>query len=789
MLRNHFIVSLRTLWRNKAYSIISIFGLAIGLASGILIFLWIQDEMSYDDFHSHPEHLHRLVAQLNLDGKVETYTTTVAPLAVFGKQEIPAIINACRISEDASHYLYQYQDKILVQEKIAFVDNSFFEMFNFPLIQGNPKKPFSSRMSVVLTETTAKKYFGTENPIGKALRINNKYEAEVSGIIRTIPTNSHFQFEVLASFDVIKEQFFESTGRNKTLDEDWDNFNYNLFFQIDDPSKAAEVGKGLQAIHQKNQHDEVISKLTYILEPIKRMHLYNPDGSEGSMLLVKIMAMVAAIIILIACINYVNLATAQAMKRAKEVSLRKIIGVNNSQLFGRFFCESFVLFFAALTMALIIIAMLIPFYNEISGKQLIFSAYLPQILFVSCSTLLVTLILSGAYPAWMLSFFKISTLQGALVLKDKNIFLRKGLVILQFVFSIILAFATIVIGTQLDYIRTKNLGYKKENVLTFEMREMGNHFDAAKTELIEQPSVLGVSVSGQDILNVNSSTNVEWVGNQNPKRDFMIKQLPVDRDFLKVLGINLIDGNGFSNTPTDSTNYILNEAAVKAMGLKEPIGAEFKFHERNGRIVGIVKDFHYQSLHQPIAPLVIYYDPFWRSKMYVRVSTHNAINVIKEIEKVYKKYNPDFPFAYSFLDDDFIMMYRTDQTIGQLFFFFAGISIFISCMGLFALASYTTETRTKEIGIRKVLGASGVNIGLMLSKDFIKLVLISIMIAFPLAWIGLSKLLESYAYRVTLSWSIFALSGFLALFVAILTISSQAVKAALTNPVKLLKSD
>jgi putative ABC transport system permease protein len=789
MIRNHLIISFRTLWRNKTYSLISIVGLAVGLASGILIFLWIQDEMSYDDFHSHPEKLHRLVAQLNLDGKVETYTTTVAPLAVFGKQEIPAIINACRISEDASQYLYQYKDKILVQEKIAFVDDTFFEMFNFPLIQGNPKKPFSTRVSVVLTETTAKKYFGTENPIGKALRINNKYEAEVSGIIKTIPNNSNFQYEVLSSFDVIKEQFLESTGRNKTLDEDWDNFNYNLFFQIDDPAKAAEVGKGLQVIHQKNQHDELISKLTYILEPIERMHLYNPDGSEGSMLLVKIMAMVAAIIIIIACINYVNLATAQAMKRAKEVSLRKIIGVNNSQLFGRFFCESFVLFVAALTMALIIIAMLIPVYNEISGKHLIYSDNLPQILLVSCSTLLVTLILSGAYPAWMLSIFKISTLQGVLVLKDKNIFLRKGLVIVQFVFSIILAIATIIIGMQLDYIRTKNLGYKKENILTFEMREMGSHFDAAKTELIEQPGVLGVSVSGQDLLNVNSSTNLEWVGNQNPKRDFMIKQLPVDRDFLKVLDIKLIEGNGFSNTPTDSTNYILNEAAVKAMGFKDPIGAQLKFHERNGTIVGIVKDFHYQSLHQPIAPLIIYYDPFWRWKMYVRVATHDAINTIKAIEKVYKKYNPDFPFAYSFLDDDFIVMYRTDQTIGQLFFFFAGISIFISCMGLFALASYTTETRTKEIGIRKVLGASGVNIGLMLSKDFIKLVLIAIMIAFPLAWLVLNKLLESYAYRVALSWSIFAISGFLALSIAILTISSQAVRAALTNPVKLLRAD
>jgi putative ABC transport system permease protein len=342
---------------------------------------------------------------------------------------------------------------------------------------------------------------------------------------------------------------------------------------------------------------------------------------------------------------------------------------------------------------------------------------------------------------------------------------------------------------QLDYIRTKNLGYKKENILTFEMREMGSHFDAAKTELIEQPGVLGVSVSGQDLLNVNSSTNLEWVGNQNPKRDFMIKQLPVDRDFLKVLDIKLIEGNGFSNTPTDSTNYILNEAAVKAMGFKDPIGAQLKFHERNGTIVGIVKDFHYQSLHQPIAPLIIYYDPFWRWKMYVRVATHDAINTIKAIEKVYKKYNPDFPFAYSFLDDDFIVMYRTDQTIGQLFFFFAGISIFISCMGLFALASYTTETRTKEIGIRKVLGASGVNIGLMLSKDFIKLVLIAIMIAFPLAWLVLNKLLESYAYRVALSWSIFAISGFLALSIAILTISSQAVRAALTNPVKLLRAD
>ncbi|MBC8110774.1 MAG: ABC transporter permease [Verrucomicrobia bacterium] len=790
MLQNYLTIAFRNLRRNKVYSFINIFGLAIGLTAGILMILWVQDELGFDKFHKDPEKLFVLAANINLDGKEETWRTTAAPLAVFGKREIPEIVNACRIADGESEYLYQYKDKSFMQGKVAFVEDSFFAMFNFPLIKGNQKKPFSSPMSMVLTETASKKYFGNEDPVGKTIKIDNKYTIEVSGIIKDMPDNTSLPYEVLISFEVVKKEF-GGNGEWKTVDEDWGNYSYYSFFQLKDESAATAVAKKLTLIHKKNQPNEFTSKLKYLMQPMQQIHLYNPDGSEAGILIVRIMALVAGIIILIACINYVNLATARATKRAKEVSMRKIVGANKSQLFGQFLGESVIVFVIALVLALVLIVLLIPIYNDIMGKKLVFNPFNPQVLWVLGVTMLATLLLAGAYPAFLLASFKpLEAMKGTVQSSGgKNAVFRKGLVVIQFSFSIILIISTLVIGKQLDFIRNKNLGYNKENILTFGMREINQHYDVAKTELLKQTGVSGVTASGQNILDVGSKTgDTDWDG-KDPKRAFLVNQMPVERNFLKVLGLQLAQGSGFTDTPADSTNYILNETAVAQMGIKDPVGKRFKFHERNGTIVGVVKDFHFRNLRQQIEPMILFYYPNWRWKMYVKTTAKDAPKVIATAEKIWKQYNTDYPFEYNFLDDDFNKMYQNDQTVGKLFNFFAGIAIFISCLGLFGLATYTAETKTKEIGIRKVLGASVGNIVGMLSKDFIKLVALAALIAFPLAWYGLNKLLESYAYRITIQWWIFALAGVLALMIALFTISFQAIRAALANPVKSLRTE
>jgi putative ABC transport system permease protein len=789
MLRNYLIIAFRNLWRNKVYAFINIFGLAVGLAAGMLMFLWVQDELSYDRFHKNPEKLFRLAVQVNMDGKDVTWSTTAAPIAVLGKKEIPGIEKTCLIS-GAYGTGFSYKNHVFVEPRVMNVDASFFEMFNFPLVQGNPEKPFSNLEAVVITESTAKKYFGNENPVGKILRVNNTYNAEVSGVIRDMPDNSSLQYDILLNFEGVKAGF-KGNGQWKTVDEDWGNFNYDIYFQLTNPASAPDIAKKLTQIHERGQPDIKPYHIRYLFQSITQMHLYAPDGENSGMRVVQIMALVAGIIVLIACINYVNLATARASKRAKEVSMRKIVGANGSQLFGQFLGESAIVFVISLVLALVLIALLVPVYNELAGKHLSFNVFNPKMLAMLGATLLVTLLLAGAYPAWVLSRFKpIEAMRGVVHSSGgKNAWLRRSLVVVQFSFSILLIISTLVIGRQLDFIRKKNLGFDKENILTFGMRKMNEHYETARTELLRQPGVLGVTASGNDILNIQSSTgDTDWDG-KDPKRAFIVKQLPVDKGFLQVMNLKLAQGTGFTGTPADSTNYILNETAIAQMGMKDPVGKRFKFHERNGVIVGVVKDFHHQNMRQKIEPLIIFYEPGWRWKMYVKTSAQDAAKAMAAAEKIFRQYNGNDPFEYGFLDEAFNKMYRSDQTLGRLFNFFAAIAILISCLGLFGLATYTAETRTKEIGIRKVLGASVSQIVAMLSRDFVKLILISALIAFPLAWLGLNKLLESYAYRVEISWWIFALAGVLALLIALLTVSFQAIRAALANPVKSLRTE
>ncbi len=789
MLKNYLKIALRNLIKNKVFSIINIVGLSVGLTAGILLFLWIKDELSYDSFHPKSEQIYRAVAQFNNNGKSETWASAPAPIEVFGMKEVPEFEKACKISENYGESIYQYKDKRLMQKSSAFVDDSFFEMFNFPIIKGNPKKPFSRTRSLVLSEKVATNIFGNEDPIGKIIRVDDTHNYVVSAVMKDMPTNSSIKYEVLLPMAIVKEEF-QGNGDWKTVDQDWGNFNFEIYFQLKKAANAVTAAHKLTMIHRKAQKHDNIQHMNYLLQPMSNIHLYKPDGTPQGYILVKIMSIIGLIILLIACINYVNLATARATNRAKEVSVRKIIGAEKKQLFGQFMSESIIVFGIALLMSFILIWLLIPVYNEISDKTLKFNLFDTNILIIIGCTFLATITLSGVYPAILLSSFNpLGILKaGKNPTIGKNAIFRKGLVVVQFSFSIILIISTFIISNQMDFIRKKNLGYNKENVLTFGMREIYKNYETVKNNLSKQTGIEAITSSGGDILNNGSSTgDADWDG-KDPNFAFMINQLSVDNDFLKVMKIPLALGTDFTGTPADSTNYIFNETAIAQMGIKNPIGKRFAFHEKQGRIIGVAKDFHFQNMHKKIAPMIMFYSP-WRWKMYVKISAGQEQKVIATIEKEWKKYNPNYPFDYSFMENDYNKIYKTDQIIGKLFNLFAGLAILISCLGLFGLSTYTAQTKFKDIGIRKVLGATVANIVVMLTKGFMKLVIISAFISFPIAYFSMNKFLQNYEYRININWISFAGAGIIAVLIALLTVSYQSISAALTNPVKSLKTE
>lgn len=791
MIKNYFKIALRNLRKSKIYSLINIGGLAVSLAVSILLLLWVHDELSYDRFNVHAANLYRLSPKFGGDSNPTIWDNTPAPIAVYAKKEIPEVENACRIKVKWDITYFEYGGKKMTEWNNCAVDPSFFSMFTYPLTKGNPQQPFTDAHSIVLSETTAKKFFGDEDPIGRLLKADDKKSYRVTGVMKDMPENSSIKFNIAFNFQQL-EQEFDTTHYWKSLNSCWGQFDYDTYVLLKPGANPVAAGQKMGAIHRRNQNINFNKNLVYLLTPLTKIHLYASDGTEQGMMIVRVFFIVAVIVLLIACINYVNLITARAMKRSKEISLRKIVGAGKADLFLQFLSESLLTFLIALVCATGLIYLLMPLYNNISGKNIVFKPWSPDVLAVYGLTLLATLLLAGIYPAITLSAFKpLEAMKGKLSgIGSKGNF-RKVLVVLQFSFSILLISSTIVIGKQLKYIREKNLGYDKENVFSFWMRNIDNHYEAAKAELLSQPGILGVTESGVDIINSGTgSSDADWDGKRPDQQSFTIGQMPVERNYLEVMGIQLVEGKGFTGTPADSSNFILNETAIKVTGIKEPaVGKRFTFHGLKGAIAGVVKDFHFQKMRSEIHPLLIQYDKNWRGKMYVRTSGRDAPKALAAVQSLWKKYNPDYDFNYSFLDSEFDDLYKSDVHVGLLFNCFAVVAICISCLGLFGLVTFTTESKVKEIGVRKVLGAGVPHIVSLLSKEFLLLVGVAAAIAFPLAWYGLNNFLQGYAYRTDVSWWVFAIAGIITLLVAMITVSFKCVQAALANPVKSLRAE
>jgi ABC-type antimicrobial peptide transport system permease subunit len=714
-----------------------------------------------------------------------------APITVYAKKEVPEVEDACRITGNGRVSVFEYNGKRITERQNYLADASFFSMFTFPLVEGNPHHPFTDAHSIVLSETTAKTFFGGEDPLGKIVKGDDKKLYTVTGVMKDMPANSSIRCNIVFNFQQL-EQEYDTASYFKSLNNNWDQYSFESFVLLKPNARPDLAAEKMGILHRRNYDIEANKHLTYLLNPLTKLHLYALDGKEQGMMVVRVFLIIAVIVLLIACINYVNLITARAMKRSKEISLRKIVGAGKAELFMQFLGESLLTFLIALVLATGIIYLVMPVYNTISGKNMVFEPWSSGVLAVYGLTMLATLLLAGIYPAITLSSFKpLEAMKGKLSgIGNKGNF-RKVLVVVQFSFSIMLITSTIIIGKQLKYIREKNLGYDKQNVFGFWMRNINGHYDAAVAELLKQPGISGVTESGADIINNSSgSSDVDWDGKRADQQNFTIIQMPIERNFVQVMGMQLVEGTGFTGSPADSANFILNETAIKATGIKEPvIGKRLTFQGIKGVIAGVVKDFHFQDMHQKIPPLLMQYDKKWRGKMYVRTTGKDAPRALAAAENVWKKYNADYAFEYSFLDSQFDDLYKSDTHVGQLFNCFALVTILVSCLGLFGLVTFTAESKVKEIGVRKVLGASVPHIVTLLSKHFLVLVLVAAAIAFPVAWYGLNSFLQGYAYRTNLSWWVFGAAGAITLFVAMLTVIFKCIRVGMANPVKNLRSE
>ncbi len=790
MFKNYFKTAWRNLRKNKFYSSINIIGLSIGLSAGIMVLLWVQDELSYDTFHRKADVIYKINSQMG----EQVWEGSPGPLAVFCKQSIPEVLNVVRINNADEPLLFTYEDKKFSESKLAFVDSTFFSMFDFKLLEGNASKPLPNSNSIILTSSTAKKYFGNKNAIGKIL-ITNQGNFTVSGVMQDFPENSTIQYDMLLPMSLYADLFKQGGGNGanpewNTIDGDLGDFYFKTYIQVQKDASPERVAQKLSHIYFTKKGEKTQGNI-FTLQPLKSMHLIAADGSRSALQTVRIFLVVAVLILLIACINYVNLSTARSMLRSKEVSVRKIIGAARSHLFVQFIIESALLFLFASGLAFFFIYLLLPFYNNISGKYLVFSFGNSNVWIVISIAIVGTLALASIYPALLLSSFKpIQALKGKLSLGIGTASFRKALVITQFVCSVGLIIATIVITRQLQYIREKDLGFDKEYVFSFGLKkEWYGHTQAARNELLKQPGVLGVAFSDNSIAGASGTTgDTDWEGKE-ANTMFLILPINIDEHFIPLLKMKLLQGSNFTGSKADSAHFILNETAVKETGIQDPVGKSFTLWRTKGTIIGVVKDFNYASLKQKVEPAIFYYRPGRNSRMYIKTTGADAAKAIAAANRVWKQYNPDFPFDYSFLDEDFGKMYEAEQRTASLFNVFAIIAIAISCLGLFGLATYTAQVKTKEIGIRKVLGASILNITHLLAREFIVLVLIAFIIATPVAWWMMNKWLQDFAYRVSISWWIIALAGFAALAVALITISFQAIKAAAANPVKSLRTE
>lgn len=788
MIKNYLKIALRNLWRHKAYSAINIFGLAIGMACSILIFLWVRNEMSYDRFHDNANKLYRITAEAS-QFKVAINPAGMPPGL---KQQMPEIKEFVRTTTPATT-LFQVGDKKFEEKRVFYVDSPFLKVFSFKLLKGERSSALQRIDAVLITKSAAKKYFGDEDPMGKTIRRNNKDNVIVTGVLEDVPANSHLQFDVIMPMIAIAQ--VNSDIKNDVWD-DFDFYSYLLLNEGFQPTEAniQKFEEQMDVIYAKKVPS---IKVKFQLQPLTKIHLHSnlqiDLAGHGNIQYVRIFLVVAIFILIVACINFMNLATARSARRAKEVGLRKVVGAGRGQLIAQFLGESMLIAFFALLISIAIVLLSLPMFNYVAGKAISFRFLDGYFLVGLISIAILVGAISGSYPALFLSAFQpVKVLKGNMKKMGTNLWFRNGLVVIQFVVSIMLLVGTVVVYQQLRFIKNRNLGYSKEHLLYIPMMgEIWSKQQALKTELAANPLTSEFAITSDVPTNLASGTvNIDWEG-KDPKSQVIFPVLQVDESFIDVFKIKLVAGRSLSKDfKSDSSNYVLNETAVKEMGFtnESVIGKRFSLWDQKGIVIGVVKDFHFKPVQQPIEPLILRLNT-WGGIIVVRTKPNTTKQSIKALEKIYSNLNPAYPFSYNFLDQDLDNLYKGEQQLGSLFNIFAALAIFISCMGLYGLSAFMAEQRTKEIGVRKVLGASVASIVYLLSTNITRLILLATVIAIPLSWWAIYNWLQNFAYHIQLSWIIFAVASFSALLIAWITVSFESIKAAIMKPASSLKTD
>lgn len=800
MLKTYFKIAWRNISKNKLYSSINILGLTIGITAAVLIGIYIMHELSYDKFNVNADRIALVTMEYGGNGEVNTAVTTGTKVGPQFKRSFPAVQDYVRTIKSSA--VLKYGDKQFEEKNFLYTDASLFNIFSFDLLEGNKATVLNTSDKIVVSKSLAKKYFGDKDALNKTIIIRDKVYT-VSAVMKDIPQNSQLRFDCAVSF----ENLFGNLG-SKVVEEQWWTANYITYLLLHNKEQLNTLQQQIVAYMQTS---EVKSQarldkgnyLTYHLEPLTKFHLYSSFSPDGSITYVYMFGIVALLILIIASVNYTNLATAQSASRSAEVGMRKVMGASKKQLFWQFIGESLVLTLLATFLAYGLGAFLIPYFNQVTGKQFTAEALMqPSILLLLLLVMVVVSVLAGAYPALVLSgAVVIDVLKKGFNFSGGSSMFRRTLIVVQFAISVFLVTYTVIVLQQMNYIRNKDLGYDKEHVLILPVdAKMRNNYNSLKQAIQMQPNVESISGGYESPAYVNWGDGIssdEGVG----KKGISITGLPVDLDFTRTLNMKLVAGRDFQrndfslmDTSNNRANYrssfILNEAAVKALGWspEQAIGKTINRGEA-GSVVGVVKNFHFQSFHQNIGPLVMFLDDDLVREFYIRIKPGNVAATISSLEQLWKQRVPHRPFEYHFLDEDYNNLYTAEQRTSLLFGIAAGLAIVLACLGLFGLAAFNTIRRTKEIGIRKVLGANLVDIAWLLSTDFIKLVAIGIVIALPVAWYVSNRWLQDFAFRIPVHIWVFFVTAFGSVLIALATVSYHSIKASLMNPVNSLKTE
>ncbi|MBV6440629.1 MAG: hypothetical protein EPGJADBJ_02301 [Saprospiraceae bacterium] len=800
MLRRQLSFAFRALRRDRIYALLNLAGLATGLAAALLVLLWVQDELTFDRSHRQGKNIVRVLTNWDFGGKREWTETTPANLAPAAKAELPEIQEAVR--EWNFHVrTFQIGAALVEAEKVLIVDKGFFDLFDFPLLRSDGSAPLSTPNGILLTETLARKFFADADPLGKTLRFDNKIDLVVTGILKDPPSNSSIQFSCLMPWEPVANQLV----RDPKQAFHWGMMSYTTWFLLRPEADREALAHKLAALVARHRNQPDDGEFWYALQPLHQVYLdsgmlsWASADQTGDRRTIAVFGLIGLLVLAIACINYVNLATARATTRAKEVGVRKAIGAGRGELFVQFMAESALLILVATGMAMLLAAALLPTFNELSGKHFSSAQFLqPVVLRVVAGTAVLALLLAGIYPALLLTRFNpVAVLKGQFFSFGKSsgstgAALRKTLVTGQFVFSLILITSAFIISRQMAYVREAKLGFERENVIFMSMYGKKAPAAVVKDELQGKPGIASVSMSDNNIVGIGSQNGgMDWEG-KPPGKEMPIWQLGVDGDFQVFFGLQLAEGRWFRPELNgwDTTSFILNEAAVREMGFQNgATGKWVDFNGTKGTIAGVVRDFNFRSLHDAIEPLILYQNPEWMDAFYIKTAAGQTQEAIASAQAVFEKFNPGKVFKYKFLDEQYDQQYKAETRTGLLFNLFAGLAVLISCLGLLGLATFAAQHRAKEIGIRKVLGASVGSITGLLAKDFLKLIVLAIVIASPVVFWAMNKWLQDFAYRIEIEWWVFAAAGAVAMALAFLTVGFQSVKAALANPVKSLRSE